>query len=95
MDILTLFPSLPKRLSGPLVVHYKKIKKNFIDGDYEPAELNGAKFCEVVFRVLQWYISPNHTYTPLGSSIRNFGQSTRRFENETNFCDSIRFHIKL
>lgn len=93
MDIQKLLPSIPKVLSGALIKHYKKIKENFLEGRYEPSELNGAKFSEVVLRILQWYVSPKHLYTPLGERIKNFDQATRKFEHETSFPDSIRFHI--
>jgi len=93
VEIQNLFPSIPKILSNALNKHYKKIKENFLEGRYEPSELNGAKFSEVVLRILQWHTSPDQTYTPLGTKINNFGQATRSFENKTNFPDSIRFHI--
>jgi len=93
VDIQKLLPSIPKVLSNALDKHYKKIKENFLEGRYEPSELNGAKFSEVVLRILQWHTSPNQTYTPLGAKIKNFDQATRNFENKTNLSDSIRFHI--
>jgi len=93
VGIQNLFPSIPKVLSNALNKHYKKIKENFLEGRYEPSELNGAKFSEVVLRILQWHTSPDQTYTPLCTQIRNFGQATRSFEDKTNFPDSIRFHI--
>ncbi len=93
MEIQTLLSSIPKVLSKALDKHYKKIKENFLEGKYEPSELNGAKFSEVVIRILQWHCSTNNIYTPLGTRIRNFSQATKNFENKSNFPDSIRFHI--
>jgi hypothetical protein len=93
VEIHKLLPSIPKVLSKALDKHYKKIKENFIEGKYGPSELNGAKFSEVIIRILQWHTSTNHSYTPLGTRIRNFDQATKNFENKSNFPDSIRFHI--
>lgn len=93
MNINQLLKGIPGKLTRPLATHYERIKQNFIQKKYEPAELNGAKFSEVVLRILQWYISPNHTFTPLGKKVASFEQATRQFQNMTNFPDSIRFHI--
>ncbi len=93
MDIQKLLPSIPKVLSAALNKHYKKIKENFLEERCGPSELNGAKFSEVVIRILQWYVSPNNSFTPLGTRINNFDQATREFENKSNFPNSIRFHI--
>lgn len=86
-----IFSTLPKDLLTELEKSYNEIKRNFLQHRYEPSELNGAKFCEVVLRILEWHTSGK--YAPLGTHIRNFGQSTRKFESVTAFSDSVRFHI--
>ncbi len=86
------FPSLPKKLREALEGHYTEIKVNFARGHFEPAELNGGKFCEIVFRVLEWRTSGG-TYSPLGKSVSRFDQALRRFESLSSFPDSVRFHI--
>ncbi len=89
----TLFSTLPTPLVKNLEKSYTQIRTNFAQRRYEPSELNGGKFCEVVFRILEWYTSTSKTYTPLGTKIRDFGQATRRFESLTAYPDSVRFHI--
>ena len=86
-----LFSKIPNRLISVLLKEYKKIKINFIETKWEPSELGGGKFSEAVFRILEWYTE--NKYTSLGKQIVNFAQSTRKFENKTNFPNSIRFHI--
>ena len=49
-----------------------EIKHNYALRKFEPSELNGAKFCEIVYRVLEWKTDSNKLYTPLGTSIKNF-----------------------
>ena len=93
MDLQELFPTVPKRLTTSLIKHYKKIKENFLENRYDPSEINGAKFSEVVIRILQWHTSQTNSYTPLGTKINNFDQATRQFENKTIYPDAIRFHI--
>jgi hypothetical protein len=87
-----LFPTLPKPLLSRLESTYSEVKLNFYEGKYEPAELNGAKFCEVVFRILEWYTTKGN-YTPFGAKVRDFGQAVRRFESMSTFDESVRTHI--
>jgi hypothetical protein len=86
-----IFPSFPRPILKKLEISYNEIMRNFREGKFEPSELNGAKFCEVVFRILEWYTSGN--YTAFGTRIQNFGQSVRKFESLSAFNDSIRFQI--
>jgi hypothetical protein len=93
ISIHSLFPSFPKPIIKNLEKSYNEIKINYAQRRYEPSELNGGKFCEVVLRILEWHTSSPKSYTPFGKSIRNFNQATRRFESLSSFPDSIRFHI--
>jgi hypothetical protein len=92
-SIPTLFSLLPAQLSKNLEKSYTQIKSNFAQRRYEPSELNGGKFCEVVLRILEWHTAASKTYTPFGTKIRDFGQATRKFESQSSFPDSVRFHI--
>ncbi|MBN2095488.1 MAG: hypothetical protein JW727_05550 [Candidatus Aenigmarchaeota archaeon] len=89
----SLFSTLPPDLTSNLETTYNQIIRNFHEGRFEPSELNGAKFCETVYRLLEWHTSSPQTYTPFGKSIRDFGVSTRKFESLSAFPDTIRFHI--
>ncbi len=88
-----VFKIIPDQLKERLEEYYHEIKRNFVQGKFEPSELNGGKFCEIVLRILEWHTDNTGSYTPLGTSIKNFGQSTRSFEGMSKFNDSIRFHI--
>jgi len=46
------FSNLPKSLRDELVACYQAIVTNFSEGRWEPAELNGGKFCEVVYSIV-------------------------------------------
>jgi hypothetical protein len=91
--ISTLFSALPTQLGRNLEKSYTQIKSNFAQRRYEPSELNGGKFCEVVLRILEWHTTPSKVYTLFGAKIRDFGQATRQFESQSSFPDSVRFHI--
>ncbi len=93
-SLSTLLPTVPTEIVDELESSYSEIKKNFREGRYEPSELDGAKFCEVVYRLLEWYTSTANTYTPFGSRINNFEKGARDFGNlPSAFPDSIRLHI--
>jgi hypothetical protein len=89
----TILPTIPADILVRLEQTYSEIKHHFRSSRWEPSELNGGKFCEVVIRLLEWHTSSPQTYTPFGTQIRDFGQATRRFETLTTFPDSVRFHI--
>ncbi len=93
LNFNTVFPALPQDILGKLEQSYNKIKKNFREGRYEPSELNGAKFCEAAYRILEWHTSSTKSYTSFGVKINDFGQSVRRFESMSLYPDSVRFHI--
>ncbi len=92
-NLYSIFSFLPKPLVYNLEKRYTGLKRNFIEGRFEPSELNGAKFCEVVLRILQWYVSTGNNYIPFGTKINNFDQEMKKFESQSNFPDSIRFHV--
>jgi hypothetical protein len=88
-----VFGSIPLSLRNKLEQSYGEIKINFSQGRWEPSELNGGKFCEIVLRLLEWHTSATHTFTAFGTKISDFGQATRRFEPMMTFPESVRFHI--
>lgn len=86
-----IFPSLPEDIRSRLESTYAEIQRRFAEGKFEPTELNGAKFCEVLFRLVEWHTTGK--YTPLGTQIKNFEQASRQFEPLKAFPDSVRFNI--
>jgi len=84
----------PRTLVSKLMQHYTRMKSNFIQDRLEPGELNGAKFAEVVFRLIQYATDPQHHYTPLRQSLLRVDTLVIQFQNLPNtFDDSLRFHI--
>ena len=88
-----VFATVPNDIRKRLEKHYHEIKHNFALRNYEPSELNGGKFCEDVYRVLEWHTSPTYEYMQYGTQIKNFKKSVRKFEDNSNLDDSVRFHI--
>ena len=84
----------PTELVQALLQSYLEIRHNYSLGRYEASELNGGKFVEACVRILQFETTPNHQYTPLGSSIYNMINTLRNFESTpSSIHDSYRLHI--
>ncbi len=85
---------LPAELVDALLAHYVEIKEKFYLNKHEPSELNGGKFAEICFRILQ-HETANGVYTPIGQQISQLAQELRRLEQlpVTNAIASYRIHI--
>src|SRR5262245_41135931 len=56
--------ALPPGLRQPLTDSYSEIARNFAERRWEPDELNGGKFCEVVYTVIDGAIRGTFATTP-------------------------------
>ena len=84
----------PKTLVSKLTYHYAKLKSSFMQNRLEPGELNGAKFAEIVFRLIQCATHPQHLYTPLKQSLPSVDALVTQFQQlPKTFDDSLRLHI--
>lgn len=83
----------PEELVDILMDSYVELKQNFILLRHEPAELNGGKFVEACYRILQ-YVSKN-SYTPPGKPIPDLIGKLRAIEQlPASTCnESCRIHI--
>ena len=59
--------SLPKVIVSELLASYSEAKSNFYQNRFRPNEVEGGRFAEAVFRVLEFRTKGNHT--PLGRQI--------------------------
>ncbi len=82
---------LPKTLREELFKAYNEIVKNYCEGRWEPSELNGGKLCEIVYTILNGYIS--ETYPPKAQKPKNFTESCRKLEQYSSCPRSIRIQI--
>lgn len=56
IDPTKLLAMVPSGLRDALVSSYREITRNYAERRWEPAELNGGKFCEIVYTILFGYI---------------------------------------
>jgi hypothetical protein len=53
VDIASVFGSLPAGLRGELLKEFNKVVRNFREGRWEPAELDGGKLCEIAYTIIR------------------------------------------
>lgn len=82
---------LPPELRSDLVASFGEIVRNFAEGRWEPAELNGGKLCEVVYSICKGLADgamPQRATKP-----RNMVSACQALEQHTNVPRSIRVQI--
>lgn len=69
------------------------LKRRFHAGDYRPNAVEGGRFSEAVFRLLEW--ATTGTFTPFGDPSFKTDPLIKRLEQapRTSFPDSVRVHI--
>jgi len=90
----TAFDFLPDTLRDELLLEYGKISNGFFEGKWEPSELSGGKFCEIVYAIIDGYSKggggnyPNHATKP-----QNMESACRNLANNTTLPDSLRLSV--
>lgn len=82
---------VPTGLVDELLEAFAEAKRRFYRDDLRPSEIEGARFSEAVFRILEW--STTQTYTPLGDTLPKVPTLMGKLEQATAAPDSVRFHI--
>src|SRR5438034_7641914 len=82
---------IPERLVDELLESYEEAKRRFHLRDLRPQEVEGGRFSEAAFRVLQ-HVSGQRV-TPIGKTLPSVDTLLRDFEKETGQPDSVRLHI--
>lgn len=81
---------IPTELVKELIDAFAEAKRRFYRDDLRPSEIEGARFSEAVFRILQW--ATVQTYTALGKTLPSVDAMMTTLIN-TPASDSIRIHI--
>jgi hypothetical protein len=93
LDPSTVLASIPPALRAPLLKAFNEILRNFRERRWEPSELNGGKFSEVVYSILRGHVDgkmPTKTRKP-----KNMVDSCRALElaDPTVFPRSVRIQV--
>ena len=79
IDPLVALKSLPSGLRDELLRTYREIARNFSERRWEPSELNGGKFCEVVYSIVAGCISG--TFPATATKPKSMVDACRALEN--------------
>jgi hypothetical protein len=82
---------LPSHLVAELLETYQEAKRRFHLGDLRPQEVEGGRFSEAVFRMLQ-HLS-GMKVTTLGRQLPKIDRLLIDLENATGISESVRLHI--
>lgn len=72
-----VFSNLPSELRKELVDCYQAIITNYAEARWEPAELNGGKFCEIVYSIIH------------GALIGTFPSRSKKPQNLVDACRAL------
>ena len=56
--------AIPRELRDPLLETFDTIVRNYRENRWEPSELNGGKFCEVVYSIIKGHIDSSFPQKP-------------------------------
>src|SRR5438046_5468815 len=82
---------IPVGLVDGVLDAYVEAKRRYHLGDQRPQAIEGGRFSEAVFRVLQ-HVS-GLAVTPSGKTLPTVDSLLTRFENSGSTLDSVRLHI--
>lgn len=89
----SLLAGIPTPLRDELLAIYQEILRNFRDGRWEPSELNGGKFCEIVYTILKGYL--DGSFPSKASKPANMLDACRALESQSGSAHprSVRIQI--
>jgi hypothetical protein len=64
LDLSKVLAGIPAGLRDPLFQTFQEIGTNFAEHRWEPSELNGGKFCEVVYTIINGIIAGSFPLKP-------------------------------
>lgn len=80
IDIALAFAGLPKGLRDELLTSYGEITRNFLERRWEPSELNGGKFAEIVYSIVRGAVTGKFPHK--ATKPKNMSDACRQLEAE-------------
>jgi hypothetical protein len=81
---------VPTELVDEVLDAFAEAKRRFYRDDLRPSEIEGGRFSEAVFRILQW--TTMQKYTPIGKALPSVPMLIDTLEKAQG-ADSVRLHI--
>jgi hypothetical protein len=82
---------IPQQLVDELLDAYEEAKRRFHLGDLRPQVVEGGRFSEAAFRILQHVVGQK--VTPVGKTLPSLDKLLPAFKAATGQHDSVRLHI--
>lgn len=82
--------NLPIDLVVALQSEFQKLHTQYFLGRWEPSQLDGGRFAEIVFRILEYKCS--ESYTRIGTQLNRLA-IVSAIQQNASIDDSLRFHI--
>ena len=96
IDLSKVLVGLPMSLRGPLLSTFQEIASNFLEHRWEPSELNGGKFCEVVYSIAEGSVKGSLPATPAKpANMRDACQLLERSAPNTGLAGDRSFRILI
>lgn len=81
---------IPAQIVDEVIAAFEEAKRRFYRSDLRPAAVEGGRFSEAVFRLLEW--ATTGTFTPIGRTLPSVDTLIQRLQNAQG-SESIRLHI--
>lgn len=91
MKASTALSAIPDGLRDPLLAEYQSIIQNYLEHRWSPSELSGGRFCEIVYTILDGYVSGTYAASP--SKPRDFVSACRALESKATTAKSFQILI--
>jgi hypothetical protein len=82
---------LPQSLRDELLDEYHKVTHNYVRRHWEATELDGGRFCEIVYTILRGHV--DNSYPISASKPQNFPQACSALAQAATFPKSVRIGI--
>ncbi|OHA54146.1 MAG: hypothetical protein A2991_02630 [Candidatus Terrybacteria bacterium RIFCSPLOWO2_01_FULL_58_14] len=81
---------LPASLVAELQKEFQKLHQNYFLSKWQPSQLDGALFCEAIYRILEY--KDQGGYTRIGFKLNRFSVEASIRKNK-NLPESVRLHV--
>jgi len=93
IDPASAVGNLPSSLRSELVEEFDKITRNYREGRWEASELNGGRFCEIVYSIIAGHLDGDN-YPANAKKPSRFKDACERLSNApTTYSESARLTI--
>src|ERR1700729_2865234 len=91
LNVNTALAPIPTDLREPLITLYQSIVQNFLEQRWQPSELSGGLFSEVVYTILDGHAKGKYASKP--SKPKDFVTACRQLESNTHVPRSFQILI--